>query len=478
MLNRRQFIMRSSATLAAAAIPGCANDKKIVTKRQTHSADVVVAGAGYAGLLATKLLREAGIHTVLLEGADRVGGRVHTLKHLPGKPEAGAVEMGNSYTELLRLCDEFDLRTESQTRRPGGYALSVGGALMSTAQWPTSGANRLVAAERGITPDRLLSRYLPKRLPVANLDTWGSGNWLAQDYSLADYLRRAGASPEAIRLIAANLNGHDIEDLSWADVLKGILLRRNSKPSGTFNVAGGLYRVSAALAKAAGDSLRLKRKLQNITARGNRVTVSCADGTTVAARLMICAIPFSTLRKITIDADLSAPKQAAIQGLRYTPVTRIFMRAHDRFWESDGLPQHTWTDTALGRMFVSSGDDFGIRIGVFSIGKAAKRLDAMVAQGAEAVIKLVNRVRPSTTGMIELEEIVSWGSEPLALGAFSHYPAGSLKDYARAVSTPEGALVFAGEHTEIDTPGVQAALVSGRRAARQALQILAGRQVA
>ena len=59
--------------------------------------DVIVLGAGVAGLNAAWLLEQQGFKVVVLEGRNRVGGRVHTLLDQPGLPEMGFNSMGAGY---------------------------------------------------------------------------------------------------------------------------------------------------------------------------------------------------------------------------------------------------------------------------------------------------------------------------------------------------------------------------------------------
>jgi len=181
-MNRRRFLINSSSALAAAyLLPACSPQARYRT-------DVVVLGAGFAGLMATRLLRSAGIETLLLEGNDRVGGRVFTLDSLPGRPEGGATELGKSYTELLGLCEALGIKTLPPSGRyPAGYALFVNGQLTSDSSWSASESDQFAANERDTPPNRLLRLYLPKDLPFANTADWGSRDWAEQDISLADY---------------------------------------------------------------------------------------------------------------------------------------------------------------------------------------------------------------------------------------------------------------------------------------------------
>ena len=69
----------------------------------TTRSDVIVIGAGLSGLNAALLLEEQGLKVTVLEGRDRIGGRLLTLQDVPGRPEAGGNGIGHSYARLLDL---------------------------------------------------------------------------------------------------------------------------------------------------------------------------------------------------------------------------------------------------------------------------------------------------------------------------------------------------------------------------------------
>ena len=76
---------------------------------------MIVIGAGLAGLHATSLLEAAGAKVVVLEGSNRIGGRLHTLYDLPGKPDAGGIQIGSNYTRLLDIAGKLGVGLQ-----PGG----------------------------------------------------------------------------------------------------------------------------------------------------------------------------------------------------------------------------------------------------------------------------------------------------------------------------------------------------------------------
>ncbi len=79
--------------------------------------DVIIIGAGLAGLQAGRVLKQHGVDFLLLEGSQRIGGRVYTLDDLPGRPEAGGARVGTNYRALNQALAELNIKTTAI--RPG-----------------------------------------------------------------------------------------------------------------------------------------------------------------------------------------------------------------------------------------------------------------------------------------------------------------------------------------------------------------------
>ena len=137
-----------------------------------HDADVIVIGAGLAGLNTALTLQDAGVSVLLLEGSDRVGGRVMTLDKVPGRPEAGGTEFGAGYARCLSMIDRlggFPMQKWLDTVELP-FALNFDGTLMPMSAWPDSPLNLMVGKERTaggplMGPFALTMMYAPRPRP-------------------------------------------------------------------------------------------------------------------------------------------------------------------------------------------------------------------------------------------------------------------------------------------------------------------------
>jgi monoamine oxidase len=461
MLTRRSVLSGSSAALIAGAAPRAAWGRTEV--------DVVIIGAGLAGLAAAQRLEAAGHKVIILEGEKRVGGRLHTLDDLPGKPEAGGIQVGSGYRLLRGIAAELKVGLVESAGAGAGIAESrtalfnIGGQTVNAADWPTSEANRLTTRERATLPLALGFTYGTSLPRLPSPEAWMDAD-PALDISYGAALARAGASDEALRLIQANMNGNTLAGMSQLHALRtAAIFRAGAGPTAT--IAGGSQRLPEAMAARIKSPIRLGTLVTAISEDAGGVTLSTSRGR-VRARHAICTIPFAALRHIPVEADLHPAIATMIASLPNTRASFAYLSASEPFWKSDGLPETLWTDDPLiGRVFVLG--DSPPMLKLWTVGAGADLLDRMPrAQAATAIISKIEAARASATGKLKLEQLFSWQKSPMARGIYHHIGTGQARLLAYSVRAQGKRLHFAGEHLAESASGMEAALESGDRVAR------------
>ena len=460
-LNRRAFVGGLSASLVACAAPRRAWSKT--------SADVIVIGAGLAGLHAASLIGEAGYRVLVLEGNNRTGGRLHTLYDLPGNPDAGGIQIGAGYRRFHAIADRLGVERYVPPPSPRGSLYNIGGQSLTAEQWPTAPQNLLALDEKSTSPDGLFFSYLAGLPKFENVADWTSADAQKIDISLGNFLASQGASEEALRLIEANFNGNRLDEQSALHMARSLATFRTGGSGPTRYVRGGSQRMTDAMTGAIRSDIILDSQVVAIAEEDDGVEVSLANGRQYRARQVINTTPFSVLRNIPIKAHLPTSLQRTIAHIPYTRASFAYLLADEPFWKRDGLPETIWSDDPLlGRVFVLGEDPPMLK--VWTNGSGADLVDSMEPEAVgAAMIAKIERARPSAKGKLRLLHFVSWQKNPFARGIYHHIGTGQGATLADTVAYEGARLHFAGEHMAREAPGMEGALESAERAAQNVL---------
>lgn len=461
IISRRAFVGGLSASLVACAAP-----------RSTWSsttADVIVIGAGLAGLHATSIIEKAGYKAILLEANNRPGGRLYTLDNMPVPTDAGGVQIGSSYKRFHEIADRLGVERYVPPSSGRGSLYRIDGASLTSETWPTAEQNQLNQSERTRTPERLLFSYLSGLPKFEKISDWMTAKAQSIDIPLKDYLIKQGTSHEALRLIDANLNGYSLETLSALHLARMMAGFRQGGGGPTRFVKNGSQRMTDAMANDLRSDLIMNSNVIAIEDEGDGVEISLADGRKFGARHVICTAPFSVLRTIKIEAQLPTAVRSVIATLPHTMASFAYLQASDPFWKHDGYPESIWSDDPLlGRVFALGEDPPMLK--VWLNGPSAEIVDRMDDQDAgKAIIAKIEQARPSAKGKLKLLRMFSWQKEPFARGIYHHIGVGQGAMLAETAQYEGTRLLFAGDHMAQNSPGMEGALESGERVANRTL---------
>jgi monoamine oxidase len=470
-LNRRQFLLAASALVGAGA----------ALRAHADDADVLVLGAGLSGLSAALTLQQAGARVQVVESRERVGGRVLSFADVPGVPEAGGQSIGPGYGMLMTAARRFQVALEDRLpsqQRHSRVELVLGGEVIAPERWPSSPRNPFPEAEKGMLPWQYAAALLSRGNPLAPGTPWYAPANAVHDRPLHDFLLERGASEAAIKLAydtnpSYGTSARDISALQLMFIDAWTGMQRRMRPAAVFKAVGGNQRIPEAMAAGLQREVLLRTRAVSLRQDAAGVTVTCDDGRRLKARLAICALPFTALRKLSFEPRLTGVQQEAVQKLPYQQSTQVALVARRPFWKDDGLSPSMWCDSLLSRTFAHHEDDEVVSILVTAYGNKATALDRLGREGAiRRVIAEFEAARPAARGQLQGVAWHSWGLDRDAGGSWAVFAPGTVTRFLPAMSAPHGRVHFCGEHTALTARGMEGAMESGQRAAMEALRRL------
>lgn len=449
----------------------------------TTDCDVVVIGAGIAGLMAALTLEAEGVEVRVLEAQDRTGGRIHSMQQLGDNAEAGATYIGAGYRRFIALTERFGIPLIDVTPILEFFReqeLALGGEIIRQKDWPDHPANPFPEGDRELMPWNYHRVLTMRENPLEQPSDWLDEKHRHLDVSMRDWMHGLGLSDDVVK-IGYGINttfGNDASDVSALVMLfRGAFSKAQRKlapgDSLGFTVERGVQRVPDAMAAALSSPVEQDAEVVAIDNGRDRIVVTTADGRKLTARRAICALPFAALRNISIDPPIHGPQAAAIGELPHQAITQVYLAPKRPFWDDDGYAPSLFTDSLAGMVTAvrsGSSPDAVSHLSCWVIGPKAVTIEGLnEADAGRAVIGAIEALRPAAAGQLELIGLKSWGGDRFAGGAWAYFRPGQVRQFAADMATPNGRIHFCGEHLALSGRGLEGALESAETAASEVL---------
>ena len=486
-IDRRSFTLALAGAAAAAATPGLALGATKAAKASKPAGatppkdpDVIVLGAGISGLNTAWLLEQQGLKVLVLEGRQRVGGRIMTLLDQPGYPEMGFNSMAEGYGRGIDAAQRAGVElveVGARYRLGPPPLLYINGQPLTREEWARHPANPFPDTMKTMMPAELVAGLIARTNPLKDWTQWLDPASAPLDISLYEFLKAQGLSDQAIHL--ANdispyygTNAWDVSAL-MLEFNDGFVKAQMASGTRSLAVKGGNLRLPQAMAKMLKGDLLLGREVVAIDTTATGATVTCRDGSTFRGGRVICSLPFSTLRRVRVTPGLSGVQARSVATLPYQPLAIAFLTASTPFWEDDKLAPGMWTDGTVGTIIPQRFGTNDTEITGFTVqarGGLAHYWDAMGKEAALAhVVAGIEALRPAAKGKLTGAAYFSWMAEPFNLGDWAYFSPGQVAGVMGEIARPAGRLHFCGEHTATAARGLEAALESSERVALEVL---------
>lgn len=404
--------------------------------------NIVILGAGLAGLSAAYQLKKAGHHVTVLEARDRVGGRVYTQVIDPEENltvEMGGEWIGKSHKRMHKLVHEFGLHLVNHKLN---MHLIQDGKYYKPNQWHFSKRwqHKLQQLLKTLKPD-----HQEKLAKLADVDLW--------HYLVMNHIPQRDL--EILDLIESTNYGESIRFVSSYDILMAYLKGEMTELTDYYRIQGGNSQLPAALVKAIGhDHIHLNHKVSSIHQVNGKVTVTCSNDTNWKADYVISTLPTYQLSTIHWTPHLPADQKAAFASLNYCRIMKNAVLFTERFWDSENFEMAT--DLLPHFIYHSTQNQSGKKgvLTSYATGDKAHIMSKLDDFHRLQEIDYALQIAFGPHGGQPLELLhYYWGTDPYTFGAYAMFEKFQGEDFRDLLSQPFDRVFFAGEHTAPEYQG-------------------------
>ncbi len=447
MPTRRSFL-RNSALAVTGTLLGASQTRAFYISK---TPEIIVLGAGFAGLAAAHFLSSRNIKVTVLEAQKRIGGRVHSF-HLPGENlviELGAEWVGDSHSRIKELCSQFNLELFNNQFETH---LLYKGKYRGKNEWKYSDQwdekwKKLLQNYASMNDDdkKQLDRY----------DWWR-------------YLVNNGCDGEDLdlrELLDSTDFGESIRHVS-AYAAMAEYAESSPKNEMDFKIRGGNGMLADKLAeKIKAENILLDHTVVKVDQSGKKLTVFCSNGKQFTADAIICTLPTFAVNQIQWTPGFPAEKRRALQSLQYARINKHPVLFEERFFPEDF---DMVTDTPAHYFYHATKNQAGKK-GVLISYTIGDKAAVIANQDDDFHTEIIRRALQPGFGNVQ-DKILAhynyyWGNDTRTRGAYAMYKPGQWFDLMPVLKKNVKNIHFAGEHLAEWQGFMEGAIVSGEEAA-------------
>jgi monoamine oxidase len=425
--------------------------------------DVVVVGAGFAGLTAARELTRQGATVLILEGRDRIGGRTWLDQRLGRDLEIGGAWVHWTQPHVWAELTRYGLET-TPSPEPERAFWWAGGRRHE-------GAPDELLAIIGQTNEEFVQdsrKYFPEPFRPLARDDFKA----IDDVSVQERIREqfpAGGPRDILESFwALNFNG-PLDNAALTQALRWVALTNgdwavNFEACATYKIVGGTAALAAAILSDSGAGIEYGFTVETISDDAAFVNVRGADGRNVRARAAIVTIPLPALASVDFEPPLPSVKAEGSKFGQVSKGAKVWFRLRGKHAPFVALGGADWPLNFFQVEYTLDGDTiavgFGPDVAKIDVGDPA----AVQAQLA----RLVPGVEVVAVGSH------NWVDDPLSGETWPMHRTGFLSTYLAAMQAAHGLVLFAGSDIANGWSGfIDGAIESGMGAARDAASLLA-----